>query len=490
MKSILIVSKAQSVCETIRTCYCPEYSIEVVPDKASCFVLLRKNRFEFVFIDVEFLCDRPQEKGVSHYKSGLRPFWQLFPGAEIIVLSPQNTIREAVNAVKAGASNYLPYPIDIEELKYVTESVYESLRIKSELAYHRDRFWQTDSLELIQTNSRLMQNVLDQVRSVSPTESTVLITGETGTGKGILARLIHHHSKRRGKQFISVHCGAIPETLLESELFRHEKAAFTGAIKKKLGKFEIANGGTIFLDEIATITASAQIKLLQVLQDRTFQRVGGEETLETDVRIIAASNKDLRELSDDGAFRVDLYYRLDVFPIEVPPLRERPEDIPLLVETFLRKLDKRYHKAIHGIHPAVMEALQRYRWPGNIRELENLMERAYILETSSILSPESFPTELLMSDIPWGRIPINGSLTLAQARSKGIDTIEKQYLREILSRNAGHMKRTAQVAGISPRQLRKVCKKHDIKKEEFKRNSRGHAEKLEPAFPTVSGGEF
>jgi len=489
MKSILIVSKAQSVCETIRTCYCSEYSIEVVPDKASCFALPRKNRFEFVFIDVEFLCDRTPEKGVSHYKSGLKPFWQLFPGAEIIVLSPQKAIREAVNAVKAGASNYLPYPIEIEELKYVTESVYESLRIKSELDYHRDRFWQADSLEVIQTNSPLMQNVLDQVKSVSPTETTVLITGETGTGKGVVARLIHHHSRRRGKQFISVHCGAIPETLLESELFGHEKGAFTGAIRKKLGKFEISHGGTIFLDELATITASAQIKLLQILQDRTFQRVGGEETIEADVRIIAASNRDLRELSDDGAFRHDLYYRLDVFPIEVPTLRERREDIPLLVEAFLKKLDNRYHKDIRGIHPDVMEALQRYQWPGNIRELENLVERAYILETSPVLSPESFPNELLPSNIPWGRIPINGSVTLAQTRNRGTENIEKQYLKEILSRNAGHMKKTAQVAGISPRQLRKLCKKHDIKKEQFKRNYGAQTEKSEPVFPTASGGE-
>jgi len=490
MKSILIVSKTQSVCETIRTCYCPEYNIEIVPDKASCFALPRKNRFEFVFIDVEFLGDRGQEKGTSNYRSGLKPFWQLFPGAEIIVLSPHKAIREAVNAVKAGASNYLPYPIEIEELKYVTESVYESLRIKSELDYHRDRFWQADSLELIQTNSPLMQNVLDQVKSVSPTETTVLITGETGTGKGVLARLIHHHSARRGKQFISVHCGAIPETLLESELFGHEKGAFTGAIRRKLGKFEIAHGGTIFLDEIATITTSAQIKLLQILQDRAFQRVGGEETIETDVRIIAASNRDLRELSDDGAFRLDLYYRLDVFPIEVPPLRERQEDIPLLVETFLTKLGKRYHKDIHGVNPDVMEALQRYQWPGNIRELENLMERAYILETSSVLSPESFPNELLMSNVPWGRIPINGSVTLAQARTKGSDNIEKQYLKEILDRNAGHMKKTAHAAGISPRQLRKLCKKHELKKEQFKKNNRVQVNKSELAFPAVSAGEL
>ena len=227
----------------------------------------------------------------------------------------------------------------------MTESINESLLLQSELDYLRDRFWQADSLEIVQTRCPGMKTVFDKIRSVAPTKSTVMLTGETGTGKGVMANLIHKHSNRSEAQFISVHCGAIPDTLLESELFGHEKGAFTGAVRRKLGKFEIAKGGTIFLDEIGTVTPSAQIKLLQILQDGTFQRVGGEETLEANVRVIAATNTDLKRMCDDGLFRKDLYYRLNVFPIEIPPLRERMEDIPHFVDVFLRKMNKFHLKA-------------------------------------------------------------------------------------------------------------------------------------------------
>ncbi len=204
---------------------------------------------------------------------------------------------------------------------------------------------------------------------MAPTKSTVLLAGETGTGKGILAKLIHRHSNRRGVQFIGIHCGAIPDTLLESELFGHEKGAFTGRRPAEAGKVRTGPRGTIFLDEIGTITPAAQIKLLQVLQDRTFQRVGGEALIETDVRIIAASNADLGKMVETGLFRNDLYYRLNVFPIAIPPLRERREDIPQLTEIFLRQMNRFNHRGIHYVHPQVMEAFQRYPWPGNIREL-------------------------------------------------------------------------------------------------------------------------
>jgi transcriptional regulator with GAF, ATPase, and Fis domain len=316
-----------------------------------------------------------------------------------------------------------------------------------------------------------MKKVFDKVKLVAPTRTTVLITGETGTGKGVLAKLIHRHSNRCDNQFISVHCGAIPETLIESELFGHEKGAFTGAFQRKLGKFEIAHGGTIFLDEIGTITSSTQIKLLQVLQDRTFQRVGGEESIETDVRIIAASNMDLENMCVDGIFRKDLFYRLNVFPIEIPPLRERIEDLPLLVGTFLRNLNKMYQKNINDLHPQVMEAFVSYSWPGNIRELENLIERAYILETASILTPESFPSEIFVFDTPKAQVSLDISLTLSEVRQQGIENIERSYLKQILTLNEGRIKCAAKSAGITPRQLHKLLSKYGIRKEEFKRAS-------------------
>jgi len=313
-----------------------------------------------------------------------------------------------------------------------------------------------------------MKTVFEKIRSVSPTKSNVLLVGETGTGKSLLAKLIHQHSNRRNAQFISVHCGAIPDTLVESELFGHEKGAFTGAIKRKLGRFEIARGGTIFLDEIGTITPSAQVKLLQVLQDGTFQRVGGEETLETDVRVIAATNADLKKMCDEGKFRKDLYYRLDVFPIEIPALTKRIEDIPLFVEIFLKKLNKFSAKNIHGIDPRVLDAFYQYSWPGNIRELENLVERAYILETSTALTPGSFPSELIGPESKPLFVLPSEALTLAQARQIGIEQVEQNYLKEVLARNKGKVGESARASGISSRQLNKLMNKYGIKKEEFK----------------------
>jgi transcriptional regulator with GAF, ATPase, and Fis domain len=265
-----------------------------------------------------------------------------------------------------------------------------------------------------------------------------------------------------------VHCGAIPDTLLESELFGHEKGAFTGAVRRKLGKFEISEGGTIFLDEVGTITPSAQIKLLQVLQDGTFSRVGGEETLITDARIIAATNADLMQMSKDGNFRKDLYYRLNVFPIEIPPLRDRIEDLSFFIDVILKKLNQSYQKNIHDIHPMVLKALKASSWPGSIRELENLIERAYILENTAVLTPESFPSELFGEKIPAAVLPMESQQTIANARQKVVEDFERQYLKDLIARNKGGIKKSAEEAGITTRQLHKLMSKYGIRKEEYK----------------------
>jgi DNA-binding NtrC family response regulator len=468
MKSILIASGNQLACELMREYFSPEYRVEVVSEKDSCLVQFRNKRHEFTFIDVELLRALGSQRDRYDYKAGLEPFRKAFPTAEIIVLSSQEMIREAVNAVKAGASDYLTYPIHRDELRYVTENIGESIRLRSELNYFRESFWEKESLEIVQTISPVAKEIFDKVLSVAPTKSTVLLTGETGTGKGLVAKFIHLNSQRKNAQFISVHCGAIPDTLLESELFGHEKGAFTGADRRKLGKFEIANSGTIFLDEVGTITPSAQIKLLRILQDRTFQRLGGEIDIETDVRIIAATNADLKKLSNDGLFRSDLYYRLSVFPIEIPPLRERREDIPLLVKFFLKRMKQSYSKEICDVHPKVMQAFEQYTWPGNIRELENLIERAYILETSSVLTPESFPRELFTSEHSRTQAPLDASLTLAEVRRRSIENIERHYLRELLALTKGKIHKTAEAAGITTRQLNKLMNKYGLQKEDFK----------------------
>ena len=468
MRNSLVICRDETVYQHIQASLRPDYRVEYLGRFDGGVQSIPRRIYEFIFIDIETLVGGGPPNGQVDFHRLLNPFWVNFPTAEIIVMSTPLMIRQAVEAVKTGASNYLTYPIVPEELTYVTQSVYESKILQSELDYLRDRFWQKESLEVIQTNSSSMQEVFRKVKAVAPTRSTVLLSGETGTGKGVIARLIHSHSHRRDNQFISVHCGAIPDTLLESELFGHEKGAFTGAIKRKLGKFEIASGGTIFLDEIGTVTPSMQIKLLQVLQDRTYQRVGGEQILEADVRIISASNDDLKQLSEKGDFRKDLYYRLNVFPVEIPPLRQRLEDIPLLSEIFLKRLNKMHMKDIHSIHPQVLEAFHHYSWPGNIRELENLMERAYILETTNVLMPHGFPPDLFSCDHQSLTFLPDTSLTLAEARHAVVAGMERQYLHELLTREKGRIKETADAAVITVRQLHKLMTKYELHKEDFK----------------------
>ncbi len=320
---------------------------------------------------------------------------------------------------------------------------------------------------VMRTSNPQMQAVLRKVAAVAPTESTVLLTGETGTGKTVLARILHYQSLRRKHPFVSVQCSAVAEGLLESELFGHEKGAFTGAIRRKPGKFELAQHGSIFLDEIGTLSAAAQIKLLKVLEEKEFQRVGGEETIHSDVRIIAATNSDLKQLILEGTFRSDLYYRLNVFPIEVPPLRERREDIPLLVEAFLQRLDKVYRKRIFGLEPAVLEAFQRYTWPGNVRELENLVERAYILESGSVLRAENFPSDLFGASPP-APAGIDTNRPLREFRAEWTRHAEATYLKALLRRNSGRIACSARAAGIGVRQLHKLLARHGIRKEDFR----------------------
>jgi len=469
MRFVLVVAGEQEIVQTIRGCFVTDCKVNRASDRDDALEMLGTNRYDLIFLDLEILQGSLADKD---YKTALEQFLNLQSSVEIVVMAPQAMVREAVKAVKAGASDYITYPIDPEEVNHVTETINRALILQSELDYLRDRFWQSDYLDLVKTKSLAMQEVFAEIRSVAPTKSTVLLIGETGTGKGLIARLIHQHSNRRDAQFISVHCGAIPDTLVESELFGHEKGAFTGAVRKKLGKFEIAKGGTIFLDEIGTITPSAQIKLLQVLQDGTFQRVGGEETIQANVRVIAATNMELGRMCDDGEFRKDLYYRLNVFPVEIPPLRARKEDIPHIAQVILDRLEKFNKKQIRSIDSSVMQGFMKYTWPGNVRELENLLERAYILEESSVLTEESFPAELIASQEVSAGVAVDSSLPLAEVRNRGVEDIERRYLRELLAKNRGRIKESAEVAGISTRQLHKLLNKYQIRKEEFKqRNS-------------------
>jgi len=465
MRTVLIASEKPEVYKKIHAALNSGCFIDKTTEVNGVVKALGEKRYDLIFIDLEIL-SRTTPGG--DYTDVLQRFKQLCPTVEIVVMARPDMIREMVKAVKAGASDYLTHPLDPDEIQLVTEDISESIIKESELDYLREQLWRSDSLEMVHTDNTAVKEVLKKLRSVAPTKTTVLLSGETGTGKGVLAKLIHRYSNREHAQFICLHCGAVPDTLLESELFGHEKGAFTGALKKKLGKFEIAKNGTLFLDEIGTITPSAQVKLLQVLQDGTFSPVGAEKTISTNARIITATNSDLKKMTEDGDFRKDLYYRLNVFPIEIPPLRNRNEDIPLLIQFFLKKLSKDFQKNINDIHPQVKEALKKYSWPGNIRELENLLERAYILETSNVLTPESFPAELFEKEASSTVLSMDTDVSLSEARRKAVLGFERQYLKELMLRNKGKINQSAHDAGISTRQLHKLMLKYGLRKEDFK----------------------
>ena len=465
MDRVLIISLDRGMVSLVR---------ENHPDLSDCVrvetlpVALQKHAqapFDLILADLDQF-DAPSDKCIN--SETILSFKKNNPMAKLILMAPRDAIRETVHLIKAGADDYLTVPVSKLELQLVLAACRKEVSCALELDYLRDRFWKAEWLDVVRSRNPAMQAVFEKIRAVAPTIATVLLLGETGTGKGLLARLTHWHSLRCDKPFIAVHCGAIPETLIESELFGHEQGAFTGAIRKKLGKFEVARQGTIFLDEIGTISPAVQIKLLQVLQDGTFSRVGGEETLHTDARFIFATNADLEKLVAEGHFRKDLYYRIKIFPIEIPPLRDRIEDLPHMSEAFLESLNQRYSKAINKLHPAVVEAFRTYEWPGNVRELENVIERAYILERSDMLMPLNFPANMMPAEgVVLTDTPLD-AMSLAMGRQLAIEDFERRYLRELLSRNKGRINLSARQAGITSRQLNRLMNHYKICKEDYK----------------------
>lgn len=467
MKDILVLSNRTDDFQLILKVLSTGYAVKHAPDVESAMALHLLSPFDLIISDFTLL-----EKNSKNRCSTIldNPFLKINPFAQLVVTCDRKDIQKAVTAVEEGASGYLFYPIEEKEILLLVDSAGKTLIRDFELDYLRDHFWKTEWLEIIRSKNPRMKKNYESIRSVSPTIATVLLLGDTGTGKGMLARLVHWHSLRCEQPFISVHCGAIPDTLIESELFGHEKGAFTGADKRKPGKFEMARGGTIFLDEIGTITPAAQVKLLQVLQDGTFSRIGGESLLKSDVRIITATNADLGELVKQGKFRKDLYYRFNIFPIEIPKLRERLEDLPSLIDMFLKNLNAKYGKGIHSLDSSVVEGFNQYEWPGNIRELENILERAYILETSSELTPQNFPLEMVMG-LETNSLPASlASSTLARERQIAIDIFERSYLTALLGQTQGKINLSAQKAGITTRQLSRLLNKYGLNKRNFKKN--------------------
>jgi two-component system response regulator PilR (NtrC family) len=373
-----------------------------------------------------------------------------------IMITAFASTESAVEALRLGAYDYLSKPFDVEELKIVVRNALERRQLRQENALLKRVLQTNHQFSNLIGRSEAMRAVFRLIETVAPTNSTILITGESGTGKELVARAIHFNSLRKDRPFVAVNCAALPETLLESELFGHVKGAFTDATTNKKGLLEVADKGTAFLDEIADMTPLMQVKLLRVLQERRFRRLGGTDEIAADIRIIAATNRDLGRLVAEGKFREDLYYRINVIPVHLPPLRERPEDIPLLAEHFVAKFSRQMDKPITGLSRAALRLLQAYHWPGNVRELENAIERAVALERGSTIAAESLQLGAL-APVRVEPLPESGF-----DLERHVQEIEREYIQEALRRAGGVKVKAADLLGMSFRSFRYYMKKYNL----------------------------
>jgi len=422
------------------------YTAKTAKDGTEGLKLFKKEFFHAVLLDLKL----PGLDGMEI----LSRIEEENPETPVIIITGFATIESAVEAIKRGASDYLAKPFSPEQLRVITKKALENRKIFFENIYLREELEKKSKFDMVIGKSMEMDKVLDIVKRVSSSESTVLITGESGTGKELLAREIHNRSPRKNAPFVVVDCGALVETLFESELFGHVKGSFTGAYETKHGRFEVANGGTIFLDEISSMSFNIQANLLRVIQEREITRIGSTKPIKVDVRILAATNENLADLVRKGKFREDLFYRLSVVPVHLPSLRERKEDIPLLVEHFLQKYNSRARKKINSLSSAIKKALMEYDWPGNIRELENTIERAVVLSKGD---------EIQLEDLVYHGISSSSSLFhLAGGKYKNLEDIEKEYIKTVLKAQNGNKSRTAKILSIDRKTLMAKVKKYKI----------------------------
>ncbi len=415
----------------------------------------RKDQFDVVLVDYLL----PDIDGLQLAETLL----QEQPETKIIMMTAFGTVKNAVQAMKLGIYDYLTKPIDLDELLIILRRAIQEKRLIDENIDLKSKLSETYRFENIIGVSGKMQEVFRKIRKVASSDATVLIRGESGTGKELIARAIHFHSPRSDAPLVEINCASIPETLLESELFGHEKGAFTGAYKQKKGKFEIANGGTLFLDEIGELPLTLQAKLLRVLQDGRFTRVGGVENIEVNVRLIAATNANLEELLEAGKFREDLYYRLNVIPILIPPLRERLEDIGPLTDFFIQKYARKNKKHIKGISQEARYILMNYDWPGNVRELENAIENAVVMAEGDIITPSDLPGYLQASTSTEGSL-MNQLLQNQQGLSykEKLEAFEREIIRQALEETGGNKTHAAKKLGFTLRTLRNKVKKYNL----------------------------
>ena len=438
---ILVVDDDPGVRESFRLILEDHYDVVDVPDGPSALDVVRASPMDLVLLDIRL----PGMDGIEV----LERIKTIDERVEVILVTAVKTVRTAVAAMKLGAFDYLTKPFEEDELLSLASRALERRTLEREVALLRSELARTRDLDEIVGKHPVMEKLHGLIAQVARTSTTVLITGESGTGKELVARAIHRHGPRREGPFVAVNPAAIVESLIESELFGHERGAFTGAHQRKLGKFELAQGGTMFLDEIGTLRAEVQAKLLRVLQEREIERVGGTRSIKIDVRVIAATNTNLKDAVGRGTFRDDLYYRLNVVPIVVPPLRERAQDVPLLAERFLRRDTRDFNKRIEALSPEAVAALQAYRWPGNVRELENVIERCVVLAEGPVIQLNDLPLDVLLPQQAT-RVRAAEALPLNEAT----DQFERQIVLRVLERVGWNLTEAGRILAIHRNSLR------------------------------------
>lgn len=443
--SILIVDDDKLVNEFIsETLHRTRHDIVSVYSGEEAKSLLERTSFDIVLTDIKMQRVSGMDL-LRHIKNGN-------PDAVVIMMTAFGTVQNAVEAMKLGAFDYLVKPFSPDEIELVINKAHEYVGLRAE--NRRLRAEVNEKYKTLIGASRKMTDIFELIKDVSPKRSTVLISGESGTGKELIARAIHAESDRIDKPFIKLNCAALPEGLMESELFGHEKGAFTGAIRQTRGRFEMADEGTLLLDEISEIPITLQGKLLRVLQEREFERVGSGTPMQVDVRILATTNRNLRQAISEGKFREDLYFRLNVIPIEVPPLRDRLDDLPLLVDHFIKKYCAESGKEVSGVDDSVMRLFMKYHWPGNVRELENFIERAVVISHGKILTAKDFPQSLVLGKIEDRGEGFRVGMTVSEA--------EKLLILRTLEDQDGNRTRAAEILGINPRTLRNKLHEYGI----------------------------
>jgi DNA-binding NtrC family response regulator len=454
---ILVIDDDQAVRDVLQeTLACEGYTVSVAADATTGIQVVKEQPVQILITDFQL----PDFNGLEVIERVTRIDSKIIP----IVMTGFGTVECAVQAMKAGAFDFVTKPFDPDTVVVVVRKAVEFQRLRQENHLLRKAVREQYRLEQLIGVSEPMQQVLDFVQKVADSDSTVLIQGESGTGKELVARMLHFNSSRKDRPLVPVNCGAIPEALLESELFGHEKGSFTGAAQTRMGRFELANGGTIFLDEVGEMSLSLQVKLLRVIQERSFERVGGNRTIQVDVRIVAATNQDLEKMVEEKRFRQDLYYRLNVIPIVTPPLRDRQSDIPLLIEHFLKRFNHMKQTSITGFAPDAMELLTAFHWPGNIRELENMIERLVVLKKQGLLTVTDLPEKLQKKSISQPELKDQFIRFTEDGihLSNEVEQYENQLIGEAMRKANGVTARAAQLLHVNRTTLVEKLKRRGI----------------------------